>query len=30
MDDLAWKAFERSGDVGTYLLYKALQQKEDD
>ena len=23
-EELAWKAFEKSGDAGTYLLYRAL------
>ena len=25
-DELAWKAFEESGDIGAYMLYKALKE----
>ena len=25
-DELAWKAFEESGDIGAYMLYAALKE----
>ena len=28
LDELCWKAFVKSGDAGTYLLYKALTKKD--
>lgn len=30
VDDLAWRAFLKSGDAGTYLLYRALTKKEEE
>ena len=30
IDDLAWKAFEKSGDAGMYLFYKALKEEQKD
>lgn len=28
IDELAWKAFEKNGDAGMYLFYKALKEEE--
>ncbi len=28
IDELAWKAFEKSGHAGTYMLYRALKEQD--
>lgn len=28
IDELAWKAFEKSGHAGTYMLYRAIKEQE--
>lgn len=30
MKDLAWKAFEKSGNTGIFMLYSALNKTEED
>ena len=29
IDDLLWKTFEKSGNAGYYMLYQALQEKDE-
>ena len=30
IDELLWETFEKSGNAGYYMLYKALQQEKED
>ena len=29
IDDLLWETFEKSGNTGYYMLYRALQEKDE-